>query len=138
MSNLYIFLCIIFWGISTFLNRLAVEKMPAPVMQAIVGFIYLFYIPIALKLSNINPFNYNWSISSVCLTAIATCISIVANILLYSSLKGNAHTGASTMLIALYPVVTLILSAIFLHEHFSNIKIAGVVAMIVGTILLSI
>ena len=137
-NNLLIFLCIILWGLSTFLNRLSVERMSPVLMQVIVAGVFICFIPVALKIANIgNPLTYKWSGYSVCLTILATIISITANISLYLSLKGNNHSGSSSMLIALYPVVTLVLSVIFLGEQLPFLKILGIIAMIVGTVLLS-
>lgn len=126
------------WGISTFLNRLSVERISPILLQSIVGMAYVFFIPIALRLAGVsNPLNYKWSYYSVALTATATMLSIGANIILYMSLKGSATTGSSTMLISLYPIVTLLLSVLFLNEHFTPLKILGVIAMVLGAILLS-
>jgi drug/metabolite transporter (DMT)-like permease len=138
MGSLILFFCVILWGISTFLNRLSVETASPLVLQIIVGLGYVVYLPIALKLSGVgNPFEYRWSMHSIILTLCATVCSILANVMLYSYLKGSHHTGANTMLLSLYPVVTLLLSAVFLHEHFTNFKVLGVIAMIAGAILLS-
>lgn len=139
MGSLILFFCVILWGVSTFLNRLSVETASPLVIQIIVGFGYICYLPLALKLSHVgNPFEYHWSTRSIVLTLCATVCSIVANVSLYSFLKGNNHTGANTMLLSLYPVVTLLLSALFLHEHFTWSKIVGIVAMIAGAIFLSL
>lgn len=139
MGNLVLLACIILWGTSTFLNRLSVEKVSPLLLQSIVGFTYICYIPIALKLSgHFNPLNVKWSVSSILLTLIATCLSIGANLMLYNYLKGNNHTGTSTMFISLYPIVTLLLSAIFLHEQFTATKIVGIIVMMCGAFLLSI
>lgn len=138
MNNLLIFLCILLWGISSFLNRLSVERMPPLLMQVIVGSVFFFYIPVALRLTGVNnPLNYKWSVYSVVLTAIATLCSISANVLLYTSLKGNEHGGSSTMMVSLYPIVTFILSIFILHEQFSMMKIVGVVVMLAGAYLMT-
>lgn len=137
MGNIFIFLCIIMWGTSTFLNRLSVERVSPILLQSIVGITYMFFIPIAFKLAGVgNPITYKWSYYSVALTATATICSILANIMLYMSLKGSNTTGSSTMLISLYPIVTLFLSAIFLNEQFTPIKIFGITIMVLGAILL--
>ena len=139
MSILILFFCIILWGTSTFLNALSVQTASPLVLQIIVGLGYICYLPVALKLSHVgNPFEYHWSSRSIVLTLCATVCSIVANVSLYSYLKGSHHTGANTMLLSLYPVVTLLLSAIFLHEHFTWTKIVGVITMIGGAIFLSL
>jgi drug/metabolite transporter (DMT)-like permease len=138
MGSLVLFLCVILWGVSTFLNRLSVETASPLILQIIVGVGYVMYLPIALKLSGIgNPFEFHWSMHSVVLTLCATVCSIVANVMLYTYLRGSHHTGSSTMLLSLYPVVTLLLSAIFLNEHFSMTKILGIMAMVSGAVLLS-
>jgi len=138
LNNLLILLCIILWGVSGFLNRLSVERMPPLLMQVIVGSVFFFYIPVALRLTGINnPLHYKWSVYSVILTVIATLCSITANVLLYSSLKGNTHSGTSTMMVSMYPVVTLILSVFILHEHFTFYQIIGVIVMLIGAYLLT-
>jgi bacterial/archaeal transporter family protein len=137
MGNLILFMCVLLWGVSTFLNRLSVEHLPPMLMQVVIGIVFIFYMPIAIKMQGVNPFQYNWSISSVIMTALAAICSIGANVLLYMHLKGSNHTGASTMVISLYPAVTLLLSYLFLNEQFTSTKIIGIVAMIVGAILLS-
>ena len=137
-SNLLIFICVLLWGISSFLNRLSVERMPPLLMQVIVGSVFLFYIPVALKLTGVNnPLNYKWSVYSVVLTVFATLCSITANVLLYTSIKGSNTSGSSTMMVALYPIVTFILSIFILHEQFSIMKIIGVIVMLAGAYMMT-
>lgn len=137
MNNILILLCILLWGISAFLNRLSVERMPPLLMQVIVGSVFFFYIPVALRLTGVNnPLHYKWSAYSITLTAVATLCSITANVLLYTSLKGDNQSGLSTMMISLYPVVTLILSIFILHQHFNPWQLVGVVLMLSGVYLM--
>lgn len=137
-SNILIIICVFLWGVSGFLNRLSVERMPPLLMQVIVGSVFFFYIPVALRLTGINnPLNYKWSAYSVILTIFATICSIAANVLLYTSLKGNNNSGSATMMVCLYPVVTLILSVLILHENFTFWKIIGVAVMLLGAYLLN-
>lgn len=135
MSSLALLLCAIIWGISTFLNRLSVEKMSPFFMQIIVGIGYMLFIPIAFKMAQNTP-QTKWCLQSVILTSIATILSIGANVLLYFSLKGSKNTGSSTMIVSLYPAITLILSIIFLHEKITLMKLIGIITMIVGGMLL--
>lgn len=138
MNNILILLCILLWGISSFLNRLSVERMPPLLMQVIVGSVFFFYIPVALRLTGVNnPLNYKWSVYSVILTVFATMCSITANILLYTSIKGSNTSGSSTMMVALYPIVTFILSIFILHEQFSIMKIIGVIVMLAGAYMMT-
>ena len=112
--------------------------MPPLLMQVIVGSVFFFYIPVALRLTGVNnPLNYKWSVYSVVLTVIATLCSISANVLLYTSLKGNNSAGSSTMMVSLYPIVTFILSIFILHEQFSMMKIFGVIVMLAGAYMMT-
>jgi drug/metabolite transporter (DMT)-like permease len=81
--------------------------------------------------------NLKWNATSIAITTVATILAIMANIMMYTALSNNKNTGATAMLVSLYPAVTLILSAIFLHEQFSWGKVAGVLAMISGACLLT-
>lgn len=110
--------------------------MSPVIMQMVTGVVFIFCIPFFVRLSG-GMANIKWSAASIALTTCATLLSIGANILLYTSLKGSQNTGSTAMLISLYPVVTLILSAVFLNEQFSTLKIFGVIAMIGGAIMLS-
>jgi uncharacterized membrane protein len=139
MEYLLLFLCALLWGSSTFFNRLSVETTSPMLMRVIVGVVYLFYIPIALRLSGIsNPFNHKWSLPSIILTVLATFISLAANIIFYKVMKGSAHSGAYSMMICLSPVVTLILSMTFLNEQLTLPKSIGIGIMFVGAVILAI
>lgn len=106
-------------------------------MQVIVGLGFVLYIPFAIHLSG-GFHNIKWSGYSIGLTLIATFLSICGNIILYTCLRGSNHTGSMTMLLCLYPVITLLLSIVFLHETFTLFKVIGILAMVIGTICLSL
>jgi drug/metabolite transporter (DMT)-like permease len=135
MSHFFIFLCVLIWGTTTFLNKLSVEKMSPILMQVVVAVCYLFYIPIAFKITDAST---KFSIHSVIYTTVASVLAIVGNVIFYMFLRGNPNTGASTMLLSLYPVVTLILSVIFLQEKLNLFQITGIILMIIGAVFLSI
>ena len=97
MGNYILVFSVLLWGLATFLNRLSVEHLPAVLMQVVTATVFVFYIPIAFKIEGVNPFNYQWSISSIMLTALAAVCSIGANICLYMHLKGSDNTGANTV-----------------------------------------
>jgi drug/metabolite transporter (DMT)-like permease len=110
--------------------------MSPVIMQLITGIVFILCIPMFIKMSG-GWSNIKWSGYSIALTSCATMLSISANILLYTSLRGSQTTGATAMLISLYPVVTLLLSAVFLNEQFSLLKVIGIICMIGGAIMLS-
>lgn len=136
-NTILILLAALAWGVSTFIQRLSAERMSPFLMQVISACAFIFFIPIGLNMAN-SAGGIKWSAYSIVLTAIATFISIGGNILLYSGLKGNSNSGSSAMLISLYPVITMMLTVFFLNESMSATKIAGVITMIIGAILLSL
>jgi drug/metabolite transporter (DMT)-like permease len=136
-SNLWLLLCVFLWGTTTFLQRLSADHMNPIVMQIVVALGFLLYVPFGIW--HVGGWsNIKWSGLSICLTLVATIMSIVGNIVFYNVLRTSNSTGAMSMLLCLYPVWTLILSATFLHETFSVNKIVGIIAMIVGTVFLSL
>jgi len=110
--------------------------MSPVLMQIIIGVAFFIFVPLAI-IHQGGISNLKWNTTSVILSFVAAFLSILANILMYTALSNNKHTGSSAMLISLYPAVTLILSAIFLHEQFSWAKVAGVFAMVGGACLLT-
>ena len=135
-SNLLLIICVFIWGLTTFLQKLSADRMSPVLMQVIVGVAFIVCIPIALKMEG-GLSNLKWNATSVILTFGAALLSITANVLMYTALSNNKHTGSSAMIISLYPAVTLILSAIFLHEQFSLGKVIGFLAMAGGACLLT-
>jgi transporter family protein len=134
--NLLLLFCALIWGCTTFMQKLSADKMSPILMQIIIGTVFFIFTPIAIWFQG-GLSNLKWNTTSITLSFVAAAMSIVANILLYSALSNNKNTGSSAMMISLYPVVTLILSAIFLGEQFSFSKICGVSAMIIGALILS-
>src|SRR5690349_16727815 len=129
-----IFVCILLWGLSNFINRISVEKINPLLMPSIVGAVYIVY---ACGTRFFLPDKVEWSTQSVILTASATVLSITASILSFSVLKGSDHSGSIMVLTTLHPVITLLLCSIFLHEKLSTITCIGVFLLITGSILIS-
>ena len=134
--NSLLLICIFIWGITTFMQKLSSDRMSPALMQIVIGIAFIICTPIFIKMGG-GLGNLKWNATSIAITFIAALLSITANILMYTALSNNKNMGASAMLISLYPAVTLILSAIFLHEQFSPGKIMGILAMISGACLLT-
>lgn len=137
MSNWPILLCAFILGFITFIQRLSADRMDPIVMQIVVGLAFIVYIPLAVHMQG-GLSNIKWSMFSIAITLIATFLVIFNNIIFYSFIRSGNNTGSTTMLLCLYPVVTLLFSVIFLHETLSLSKIIGIISMIIGTIFLSL
>ena len=135
-QNLMLVMVVFIWGTTTFLQKLASDRMSPMLMQVIMATAFALFIPFSIRMEG-GLGNLKWNTQSVILTFTAAFMSIGANLLLYSALSNNKHTGSSAMIISMYPAVTLLYSAVFLHEQFSNGKILGFLAMIAGACLLN-
>lgn len=136
-DNLLLLACVFLWGTTTFLQRLSADHMNPVVMQIIVALGFALYVPFGIHQAG-GWSNIKWSPISIALTLIATFMSLIGNILFYTALKGSSHTGAQTMFVSLYPVWTLVLSVVFLHETFTTNKIIGIIAMLIGMVFLGL
>jgi drug/metabolite transporter (DMT)-like permease len=134
--NFLLVICVFIWGTTTFMQKLSADKMSPVLMQVIIGVAFFIFVPLAIWQQG-GLHNLKWNTTSVILSFVAAFMSIGANILMYSALSNNKHTGASAMVISLYPAITLMLSAIFLHEQFSTGKMLGFLTMIAGACLLT-
>lgn len=132
--NLALIICAFLWGTSTFLNRVSVSKMTPMFMQVIVGFVYILYMPIAIKMMG-GISNIKLSAQSIMLTTLATVLSIGANVLMYHTLKNTQ--ASSAMLVSLYPIVVILLSIIFLGESLTIGKVIGISTMVLGACILT-
>lgn len=124
---------ILCWGLSSFLNKMALQHNDPIIVQltsACVSFcaIPLYYYISIYKNAQYTKFGIAWSIT-------ASCISIIAGITFLHLLK-RFPAGITTIYIASYPFITLILSCLFLRETFSLYKAAGMVMMVLGLFLL--
>lgn len=136
-STLVLLLCCLLWGTTTFLQRLSADHMNPVIMQVVVALGFAIFVPFGIWYQG-GWSNIKWSSLSIGLTLAATFLSLTGNILFYTVLKGSHNTGAQSLFLCLYPVITLILSVLFLHETFSVFKVIGIAAMIAGTVFLSL
>lgn len=127
-------LAAVLWGIAPILDRYALQEVsvyPAIVVRAFGGFVAISLISLALRNFEI-PFS-----PSLILLLISGAISgAFAMVLYFDSLKSIGASRA-VAITAVYPMITAILSAIFLSEAFSARLVLGIVLIVLGIILVS-
>lgn len=124
----------ILWGIAPILDRYALQEVsvyPAIVVRAFGGFVAISLISLALR-----DFEITASKSLILLLISGAISGAFAMILYFDSLKiiGASRAVAIT---AVYPMVTALLSAIFLSETLSARLLLGIALIIAGIILVS-
>jgi len=135
MKILLLAITIFSWGVWGFLNKLAVQRMH-PLQMFIVGCcVNLLLLPIyafTLKTSNANQ---PWHIGSITLCALAGLASTVGTIAYIYGIR-TGDLGTTAVLSCAYPVLTVLLAALFLGETLTMSKIIGIVLVMVGVIVL--
>lgn len=117
-----IIISIVGWGVGAIFYKIANTTVHPIMVSAIVTATYLALTPIALLTIN---FDKTINTTGVLATIAGGVLMGVGSIAYYYSLRtGNA--GEITTITALYPVLTLILSCLFMGEEMSIRKSIGI------------
>ncbi|MFN3383274.1 MAG: EamA family transporter [Archaeoglobaceae archaeon] len=127
-------LAAILWGIAPILDRYALQELPvypAIVIRAFGGFFAILLLSLVLKNLEIS------ASKAIILLLVSGAISgAFAMILYFESLKiiGASRAVAIT---AAYPMITALLSVVFLSEGLSAKVALGILLIVIGIILVS-
>jgi len=135
MTQLYILVAIIGWGIGTFLSKGANNALHPLMVSSISLAFYCVMMPI-LWLT--VKFDHTVNVSGVLYTLVGALFMCVGTLGLSYALRNGAPVGQATVLSALYPVLTLVLSMVFLKEELTVQKGIGIVLALGSFALLSI
>jgi uncharacterized membrane protein len=106
---------ILAFGFSAFFRKLAVDRIHPYHMQIIAAIVYSSMIPVWYNLAP-KQFEFNWS--GIGFAVLCTGIHILGAVMFGLLLKSDNATGVFSVMISASPVVTIILSMLFLHEKF--------------------
>lgn len=137
MKNIHlIIICIVLFGTSTFFRKLTVDRIHPFQLQAIAGTLYIFLAPFWYYISNKIGSN-TYPASAVGLALICNILYIGAAVTFGFVLRETQNTGVVTALVSLSPVITLSLSMLCFHEHFSVWKVIAFVLAMVSAVLIN-
>lgn len=136
LNLLYIIFCICLFGFSTFLRKLALDRMHPYQFQIISGIIYCIFIPIWFYVLPKDK-EVNYSAYGIIFAIVGTLIYTLSTVLFSFILKETKNPGSLSALISLSPIITIGLSFIFLGEKFSLTKILALIFAIISAILVS-
>lgn len=137
MKNTYflIFIATFFWGLWGFFGKLAANKIGVQasfwngITLALVIIIYLLLTNQLLPIKS--------SSSGILFALSAGIASGLASVVFYILLE-KSPAGYLVTLTALYPLVTIILSVIFLHESLSSTRIIGFIFALIALFFLNL
>lgn len=125
---------IIFWGLWGFFSKLAVQKIGLQAsFWSVLSLILIIIILLSVN-NQLLPIKSNFS--GISIAILAGIFSGLATILFYI-LLGKTPAGYLVAMTALYPLVTILLSIIFLKEPLSLQRIIGITLAILGLIFLN-
>ena len=132
---IYAILALVIWGFWGFFPKLTtgyIGPKSAMVFQSIGAVIVGMLVLFALKL---KPEMHPRGVFFALLTGIA---GITGALFFLYALSSGGKTAAVVMLTALYPVITIALSFIFLHEAVTLMQSIGILLALVSIILIAI
>ena len=133
-----LFLSLVFfgWGLSVFFDKLAANRMGTKgafiyIISALPTIVVLlFYLFWGYKLGNFDRMGVFW----VFVSSILNIISLFFYYLVFTKTEASWAVAVT----ALYPVCTIILAWIFLHETITLTKIIGIVLAMAALVFLGI
>ena len=124
-----IIVSILGYGIASICYKLANNSLPPIMVSAISTCVYIILLPITFYFvkvdTRLNSSGIFWSV----VAALCTC---AASLGYFYALKNGGEAGRTTILVALYPGITLLLSMMFLHEHLSIRQGIGIVLALIS------
>lgn len=132
-TNLYIIFAIVAWGVGAIFTKVAANNLHPLVMAAVAELFYIIFVPIAIIGTktpitlNTNGFIFGF-ISAACMGG--------GSLAYYFALQ-KGDVGAVAAATSVYPVLTVILSALILNEDMSIKKIIGCILAVASVILIT-
>jgi transporter family protein len=118
-----------------FFSKLGGNEIPPRTMQ------YLFNwggLPVGLVFLALRRFRIEKSFSGIVFGLIVGVLSGLGQLALFAAYSGPANTSVVTVLTSLYPIVTVILAVIFLHERLTKTQVAGLGFAVIALIIFSL
>lgn len=126
--------CLVLWGASG-----VSQKLSTNVATSDISFAWFAYAMIAQSI--VIPFlaHVNWRVSTsgLVLCIFGGTLNGLGALFLFAAMAKGGKASVVTALSYLYPVVTIALSLLFLHESLSRTQLAGVALALIAATLMS-
>jgi hypothetical protein len=126
------------FGISSFLNRLAADKINPYYIHVVASSTGLILIPLHLYLAQATKQDVIFNTTGVLLTFSSAILSIVGSLIFMFAIRKVQNVGSLSMILSLYPSIGLILAVIFLHEKIKMQQIIAFALMVTGAMMMSL
>jgi transporter family protein len=126
--------CLVLWGASGVSLKLSTNAATSD-----LSFVWFAYAMIAQSIATPFLAHVNWrvSTSALVLCIVGGTLNGLGTFFLFGAMAKGGKASVVTALSYLYPVVTIGLSLLFLHESLSRTQLAGVALALIAAILMS-
>lgn len=129
--------CIVSWGTWAICLKQGTRYVSPLMLTIINSYVYSAIAPLALLYAKASGHETNWNARGIAWAAASVLLVSVANISFATAIQ-RAPVYLVVGFTSVYPVFTFLLSAVFLGEHVTLMKLAGIVVTVAGVVMLSL
>ena len=138
MTNwILIVLCILCWSVWPLMMKFALSSISPIMIQVVIAYVYSMFAPAMFLYMKATGIAVEWSTKGIIYATIACTLSAAAS-LSFSTVIQRVPVNIVGSFTAIYPVITFLLSVIFLGESVTIMKFMGIMTIAVGIVLLSL
>jgi transporter family protein len=131
----YSVLAVLAWGAWAVLSKLASSEIPAESLQ------FLFTVgtlPVAIALLVGRRFKVEPSPKGISFSVANGVVSAIGILALFAAFRSGGNTGVITVTTSLYPVITVVLAILILHEQLTKVQTLGLVLAAAAIVMFSL
>ena len=131
---IYALIALIFWGITG-----VTQKLSTNAISTQLSFLWftIAFVPIALVILATMPLDWHLKPKVFWLAVVGGALNGLGAFTSFAALESGGKASIVIPLVYLYPLVTILLALVFLHERITSVQGAGIALAIVAAILLS-
>lgn len=131
---LFALVTLIFWGVTGVTQKLSTNAISTEL--SFLWFV-LAFIPIALAILVVVPLDWHLRARDFWLAVIGGALNGLGAMTSFKALESGGKASIVIPLCYLYPLVTIFLALVFLHEKVTRVEALGIIFAILAAILLS-
>ena len=114
--------CVFCWGTWAIVSKLGTNEISAAGMQ----FIFAFgFIPVAFLVLILKPLKFERNLKGIAYSMGNGVLAGIGGLALFAAYRTGGNTSVITVATALYPVITVVLAFVVLHERLTWVQLVG-------------
>lgn len=115
-------LCVLCWGGWALVSKLGTDEISASGMQ----FIFAFgFIPVAVVALTLKPVKFEKNFKGIAYGLGNGVLAGIGGLALFAAYRTGGNTSVITVVTALYPMITVALAFLILHERLTRLQVIG-------------